>query len=102
MINGKFRDYFVRHWPSTYLIVNSTHLTFSIVFSAWKTTLDIMAGMFDQKSISYLRIHGSIPASKRSKILEDFEQSTTVRILFITLGTGAVGYVLPIKVIIPD
>ncbi|EUC34822.1 hypothetical protein COCCADRAFT_92479 [Bipolaris zeicola 26-R-13] len=62
-----------------------------IVFSAWKTTLDIMAGIFDVASVPYFRIHGSIPASRRSKVLDDFEQSTTVRVLLITLGTGAVG-----------
>ncbi|USP81222.1 hypothetical protein yc1106_08496 [Curvularia clavata] len=50
-----------------------------------------MAGIFDQSSISYFRIHGSIPANKRSKILADFEHSMTTRILLITLGTGAVG-----------
>ncbi|EUC42633.1 hypothetical protein COCMIDRAFT_103006 [Bipolaris oryzae ATCC 44560] len=62
-----------------------------IIFSAWKTTLDIMAGIFDVASVPYYRIHGSIPGSRRSKILDDFEQSTTIRVLLITLGTGAVG-----------
>lgn len=73
---------------------SQTHPIISIVFSAWKTTLDIMAGIFDVASVPYFRIHGSIPASRRSKVLDDFEQSTTVRVLLITLGTGAVGYVL--------
>jgi SWI/SNF-related matrix-associated actin-dependent regulator of chromatin subfamily A3 len=53
-----------------------------------------MASIFDVSLMPYFRIHGSIPASKRSKILDDFEQSTDVRVLLITLGTGAVGYVL--------
>ncbi|KAJ6286390.1 SNF2 family N-terminal domain-containing protein [Bipolaris maydis] len=62
-----------------------------IIFSAWKTTLDIMASILDVALVPYFRIHGSIPASRRSKVLDDFEQSTTVRVLLITLGTGAVG-----------
>ncbi|KAH3983832.1 hypothetical protein HBI56_076820 [Parastagonospora nodorum] len=62
-----------------------------IVFSFWKTTLDIAAHMFDTASLRYSRIHGQIPASKRSKILSSFESSNDVRILLITLGTGAVG-----------
>ena len=62
-----------------------------IVFSAWKTTLDIMASIFDVALVPYFRIHGSIPASRRSKVLDNFEQSTTTRVLLITLGTGAVG-----------
>jgi SNF2 family DNA or RNA helicase len=64
----------------------------SIVFSFWKTTLDIIASMFDANSLPYYRIHGSLSASKRSKVLTEFEYSTTTRTLLITLGTGAVGY----------
>jgi SWI/SNF-related matrix-associated actin-dependent regulator of chromatin subfamily A3 len=63
------------------------------VFSFWKTTLDIVTGMLDAKRLRYCRIHGQIPASKRSKILSEFEKSSDVRILLITLGTGAVGSV---------
>jgi superfamily II DNA/RNA helicase len=69
-----------------------TYETFSIVFSFWKTTLDIVASMLDANSLPYYRIHGSLSASKRSKILMEFESSTTTRTLLITLGTGAVGY----------
>jgi SWI/SNF-related matrix-associated actin-dependent regulator of chromatin subfamily A3 len=68
-------------------------MTNSIVFSFWKTTLDIVTRMFDAKRLRYCRIHGQIPASKRSKILTEFEKSSDVRILLITLGTGAVGCV---------
>jgi SNF2 family DNA or RNA helicase len=63
----------------------------SIVFSFWKTTLDMVAQMLDEHNMPYCRIHGQIPASKRSKVLSDFERTTSVRILLITLGTGAVG-----------
>jgi SWI/SNF-related matrix-associated actin-dependent regulator of chromatin subfamily A3 len=64
---------------------------FSIVFSFWKTTLDIVDEMFDANGMAYCRIHGQIPANKRSKTLTEFEKSDSVRILLITLGTGAVG-----------
>ncbi|KAI0623253.1 DNA repair and recombination protein RAD5C [Pyrenophora tritici-repentis] len=62
-----------------------------IIFSFWKTTLDITASLFDKYSISCFRIHGTLSASKRSRILTDFEESSTTRVLLITLGTGAVG-----------
>lgn len=48
--------------------------------------------------MSYCRIHGQIPASKRSKVLVEFERSSNVRTLLITLGTGAVGYVMPPRI----
>ena len=79
-----------------------THTILSIVFSAWKTTLDIMASIFDVALVPYFRIHGSIPASRRSKVLDNFEQSTTTRVLLITLGTGAVGYALVVAMPIFD
>jgi SNF2 family DNA or RNA helicase len=63
----------------------------SIIFSFWKTTLDIVAQLFDAQAMPYCRIHGQIPASKRNKILSNFEKLDEVRILLITLGTGAVG-----------
>ncbi|KAH7075544.1 DNA repair protein rad5, partial [Paraphoma chrysanthemicola] len=62
-----------------------------IVFSFWKTTLDIVAQMLDEHGMPHCRIHGQIPAPKRSKILLDFERTSDIRILLITLGTGAVG-----------
>ncbi|KAH7090598.1 DNA repair protein rad5 [Paraphoma chrysanthemicola] len=62
-----------------------------IVFSFWKTTLDIVAQMLDEHGMPHCRIHGQIPAPKRSKILLDFERTSNIRILLITLGTGAVG-----------
>jgi SNF2 family DNA or RNA helicase len=66
--------------------------TCSIVFSFWKTTLDIVASMLGANLLPYYRIHGNLSATKRSKTLAEFEHSTTTRILLITLGTGAVGY----------
>jgi SNF2 family DNA or RNA helicase len=47
--------------------------------------------MLDEHGMPHCRIHGQIPAPKRSKILLDFERTSDIRILLITLGTGAVG-----------
>ncbi|KAF2848795.1 hypothetical protein T440DRAFT_556368 [Plenodomus tracheiphilus IPT5] len=63
----------------------------SLVFSSWKTSLDIVAQALEDSSISFYRIHGSLPAAKRSQVLNDFEHSTNIKTLLITLGTGAVG-----------
>ena len=65
----------------------------SVVFSFWKGTLDRIAELLDEEGIFYHRIHGSIAASKRTKILNDFAVNDSVKILLITFGTGAVGYV---------
>lgn len=63
----------------------------SVVFSFWKKTLDIAAKIFDSHSIQYYCIHGSIPTTKRTKILEDFVQSQSIKVLLITFSTGSVG-----------
>ncbi|KAF2661288.1 hypothetical protein K491DRAFT_673960 [Lophiostoma macrostomum CBS 122681] len=63
----------------------------SVVFSFWKGTLDRIAGLLDEEGILYHRIHGSIAASKRTKILDEFATNSIVKILLITFGTGAVG-----------
>jgi hypothetical protein len=76
----------------THTMSRGPYGTYSIIFSFWKTTLDIIAGMFNANSLPYYRIHGSLSAGKRSKILTEFEHSMATRMLLITLGTGAVGY----------
>ena len=62
-----------------------------MIFSFWKKTLDVVAEMFDANGIPFYRIHGSLPAGKRSKVLSDFEHDTSIKVLLITFGTGAVG-----------
>jgi len=63
----------------------------SVIFSFWKKTLDVIAGMFDSHGIHFIRIHGSLPAAKRADILSHFETNTSTKVLLITFGTGAVG-----------
>ncbi|KAF2680110.1 hypothetical protein K458DRAFT_460186 [Lentithecium fluviatile CBS 122367] len=62
-----------------------------VIFSFWKKSLDLVAEILDSKGIALLRIHGSLPARKRAKILEEFEQSSSAVVLLITFGTGGVG-----------
>jgi len=65
------------------------------VFSSWKKTLDIAAGMMQARELRYDIIHGSLTLKKRINVLNSFKSSTGPNILLMTLGTGAVGYVSP-------
>jgi hypothetical protein len=66
----------------------------SIVFSVWKRTLDLAQGLFTANGIHYGRVDGSISTtSQRRRILFDFQRNPEMRVLLMTLGTGAVGYV---------
>ncbi|KAI2628484.1 SNF2 family N-terminal domain-containing protein [Hypoxylon sp. NC1633] len=62
----------------------------SIVFSFWIRSLDSVAKLFTAHAISFRRIDGTLPVAKRKQILSEFNDSP-VRVLLMTLGTGAIG-----------
>ena len=64
----------------------------SIVFSAWKKTLDLVSKLCDAKAVTYVRIDGTKSAKERLQALDEFANNPAVSTLLMTLGTGAVGY----------
>jgi SWI/SNF-related matrix-associated actin-dependent regulator of chromatin subfamily A3 len=67
------------------------NLFFSIVFSFWKKSLDLVAYYFTARGIPLVRIDGSVSLAERRKVLSDFHAKQEIRVLLMTLGTGAVG-----------
>lgn len=65
----------------------------SIVFSCWTRTLDLIACYLHSSNISYCRIDGTQSAMQREQILKEYQQDTSAKILLMTTGTGAFGYV---------
>ncbi|ETS83908.1 hypothetical protein PFICI_05784 [Pestalotiopsis fici W106-1] len=65
--------------------------TKSIIFSCWTRTLNLVERHLRLAGISFSRIDGECPLSRRQKILDDFRQPTGDRILLMTTGTGAFG-----------
>jgi SNF2 family DNA or RNA helicase len=63
----------------------------SIVFSAWRKTLDTAAQLCNDANIRYVRIDGAVPPDLREQALEDFATKGDVSTLLMTLGTGALG-----------
>ncbi|OCL02283.1 hypothetical protein AOQ84DRAFT_369386 [Glonium stellatum] len=63
----------------------------SIIFSFWRKTLDRLAHILQMRGISFLRVDGSVPLSKRGHILSEFHRNPEMKVLLITFGTGAVG-----------
>lgn len=63
----------------------------SIVFSFWKTTLDLVGRLLAAQGLGYYMIHGSLPLHERRRILDGFRSTGNAHILLMTLGTGAVG-----------
>lgn len=63
----------------------------SIVFSAWTSTLDILEHLLGESGILFRRIDGSVDASHRAAIIEDFSNDPRIPVILMTIGTGAVG-----------
>jgi SNF2 family DNA or RNA helicase len=70
-------------------------LSLSIVFSAWKITLELVGELLAANNIGYHIIKGDLSLNKRLKVLSDFKSPFSANILLMTLGTGAVGCVRP-------
>lgn len=63
----------------------------SLVFSQFTACLDIVEQELKKLGISYARIDGSVPTTKRKDIIESFQNGTTVDVLLMSLKTGGVG-----------
>lgn len=65
----------------------------SIVFSAWKKTLDLTAKLLIEAGLENDMIYGSLSLKQRLKVLKNFKSPFGPNILLMTLGTGAEGFV---------
>ncbi|CAI7613115.1 unnamed protein product [Penicillium pancosmium] len=62
-----------------------------IVFSLWKTSLNLVGRMLQHYNIAYLRIDGSVTSAERQRALRGFDSVSGPIVLLMTIGTGAVG-----------
>ena len=65
----------------------------SIIFSCWTRTLDLIERHLDVEMILFKRIDGDCPLLHRQRILDNFATNSEARVLLMTTGTGAFGYV---------
>jgi SNF2 family DNA or RNA helicase len=73
----------------------------SIIFSGWTRTLDLIEQHLQKRKIHFRRIDGASSLPARNKTLDEFRKDNKIRILMMTTGTGAVGYVsLPVSFIL--
>ncbi|KAH6869114.1 SNF2 family N-terminal domain-containing protein [Thelonectria olida] len=68
--------------------------TKSIVFSFWKTTLDVAHAALDAAGIPCVQVDGAVPGKNRNAIFDQFALDTNVQVLLLTLSCGAVGLTL--------
>jgi len=63
----------------------------SIVFSAWKKSLDLIAYLLSAKTIPFAKVDGSLSLPERRKVLSSFKSNPEIKTLLMTFGTGSVG-----------
>lgn len=70
----------------------------SIVFSFWKSTLDLASSALKQAGFTCLQVDGDVPANRRRDILHRFCELEAEAVLLMSLSCGAVGYVSDIMI----
>lgn len=73
-------------------INTSTNTPNSIVFSAWRLTLDVVETGLCEAGIRCVRFDGKVPQVQRPAVLNQFRADPALRVLLLTLSCGAVGY----------
>ncbi|GKU05995.1 unnamed protein product [Fusarium langsethiae] len=66
----------------------------SVVFSSWRDTLDIFATILLSEDIPFVQVDGRNPLLGRTELLSRFRQDPSVKVLLISINTGAVGLTL--------
>ncbi|CAF3543347.1 unnamed protein product [Fusarium graminearum] len=67
-----------------------------VVFSTWRMTLDIVEAGLEQSSISSVRFDGKVPQRSRQKVVDNFRNDLSVRVMLLTLSCGAAGLTLTV------
>ncbi|XP_028762400.1 DNA repair protein RAD5B [Neltuma alba] len=63
----------------------------SIVFSQWTAFLDLLEIALKKKGIGYFRFDGSLQQKNRERVLKEFNESSSKRVLLMSLKAGGVG-----------
>ncbi|KAF5975670.1 hypothetical protein FBULB1_7246 [Fusarium bulbicola] len=66
----------------------------SVVFSSWRDTLDILAAILEAEGIAFVQVDGRNPLAGRTELISKFCQDPMIRVLLISINTGAVGLTL--------
>jgi superfamily II DNA/RNA helicase len=61
-----------------------------ILFSEWTTMLDLIEGVLEKLSLSFVRLDGSVPQKQRQQLVHTFQNEPACQ-LFITTNAGSTG-----------
>ena len=69
----------------------TSDIGYSVVFSFWTKTFDILQPRLWEKSIRCVRLDGSLSASGRANVLRVFRDNSDIRVLLATISCGGIG-----------
>lgn len=72
-------------------IIMSNCTSKHIVFSYWTSTLDLLSKSLDNVGASHVQVDGRTGYTERSQRLRQFREDTSIFVLLMSIGTGAVG-----------
>lgn len=64
---------------------------YSVIFSTWRLTLDMVETGLDRASLRSIRFDGKVPQKERQSVVDKFKTDPTIRVMLLTLSCGAVG-----------
>ena len=64
---------------------------FSIIFSFWTSTLDVVGTALDDLQLTYARVDGTMSSKKRQQSLDSFMEDSRIRLILVSIGCGANG-----------
>jgi SNF2 family DNA or RNA helicase len=72
-------------------VVQKLTYPYSIIFSCWTRSLDLVGIFLKSRDIDFVRIDGTDPINRRKWKLENFQKQPELKILLMTTGTGSIG-----------
>jgi SNF2 family DNA or RNA helicase len=68
-----------------------TNVPISVIFSYWRTTLDIIESLLRQSDISYTRIDGKHSGERREEAIEKFQTDEKIQVILVSITCGGAG-----------
>ena len=66
-------------------------MLYSVVFSYWTMTLDLIESLLRRHSITYTRIDGQHSAEKREEMIDKFQTDELVQVMLVSITCGGAG-----------
>lgn len=64
---------------------------YSVVFSYWTYTLDLVQAVLEDRGMLYTRVDGKMSLAKRTDSLRSFQIDESLRVILVSITCGGAG-----------